>query len=63
MSSEARVSIEDYYKMLGDATSFSQVSLNMKWYETDQLTRMSANRHPAGQESPRTPPHRLRTAT
>jgi RNA polymerase sigma factor for flagellar operon FliA len=29
------VTVEDYYKMVGDATAVSQVSLNKKWYETD----------------------------
>src|SRR5438477_2395738 len=29
------VSLEEYEKMLGDATAVSQVSLNKKWYETD----------------------------
>ena len=35
MSQRLGVSLEDYYKMLGDATAVSQVSLNKKWYETD----------------------------
>src|SRR5438132_3171335 len=29
------ISVEDFSKMLGDATAVSQVSLNKKWYETD----------------------------
>src|SRR5689334_18388424 len=35
MSQKLGVTLEDYFKMLGDATAVSQVSLNKKWYETD----------------------------
>jgi len=35
MSLRLGVSIEEFNKMLGDATAVSQVSLNKKWYETD----------------------------
>ena len=35
MSSKLGISLEEYYKHLGDATAVSQVSLNKKWYETD----------------------------
>src|ERR1700752_4583686 len=34
MCERLSVSVEEYYKMLGDATAVSQVSLNKKWYET-----------------------------
>ncbi len=35
MAERLGVSIEEFNKMLGDATAVSQVSLNKKWYETD----------------------------
>jgi RNA polymerase sigma factor FliA len=35
MAERLSVSVEDFNKMLGDATAVSQVSLNKKWYETD----------------------------
>jgi RNA polymerase sigma factor FliA len=35
MASRMGISVEDFNKMLGDATAVSQVSLNKKWYETD----------------------------
>jgi RNA polymerase sigma factor for flagellar operon FliA len=35
MADKLGVSVEEFYKMLGDATAVSQVSLNKKWYETD----------------------------
>ena len=35
MAERLRVSLEEFNKMLGDATAVSQVSLNKKWYETD----------------------------
>jgi RNA polymerase sigma factor for flagellar operon FliA len=35
MSEHLQVSLEEYHKMVGDATAVSQVSLNKKWYETD----------------------------
>ena len=35
MAERLGVTLADYYKMLGDATAVSQVSLNKKWYETD----------------------------
>jgi RNA polymerase sigma factor for flagellar operon FliA len=35
MAEKLGVTLEDLYKMIGDATAVSQVSLNKKWYETD----------------------------
>jgi RNA polymerase sigma factor for flagellar operon FliA len=35
MAQKLGVSLEEYNKMVGDATAVSQVSLNKKWYETD----------------------------
>jgi RNA polymerase sigma factor for flagellar operon FliA len=35
MAEKLGVSMEEFFKMLGDATAVSQVSLNKKWYETD----------------------------
>lgn len=35
MASKLGVPLEDFYKMMGEATAISQVSLNKKWYETD----------------------------
>lgn len=35
MAEKLGLSLEDFYKQLGDATAISQVSLNKKWYETD----------------------------
>ena len=35
MAARLGVSLEDFDKMLGDATAVSLVSLNKKWYETD----------------------------
>jgi len=35
MADRLGVTLEEYYKQLGDATAISQVSLNKKWYETD----------------------------
>src|SRR5260370_39890393 len=35
MSEKLGVSLEEYYKMLGDATAVSQVRLNKQWYESD----------------------------
>src|SRR5437667_9470889 len=35
MASKLGVPVEEFHKMLGEATAVSQVSLNKKWYETD----------------------------
>ena len=35
MAEKLGVAVEEFHKMLGDATAVSQVSLNKKWYETD----------------------------
>src|SRR5437868_616095 len=35
MSEKLGVSLEEFNKMIGDATAVSKVSLNKKWYETD----------------------------
>ena len=35
MAEKLGVSLEEFNKMIGDATAVSQVSLNKKWYETD----------------------------
>jgi RNA polymerase sigma factor for flagellar operon FliA len=35
MAEKLAVSLEEFNKMIGDATAVSQVSLNKKWYETD----------------------------
>jgi RNA polymerase sigma factor for flagellar operon FliA len=35
MSQRLGVALEEFQRMLGDATAISQVSLNKKWYETD----------------------------
>ncbi len=35
MAEKLGVTLEEYNKMVGDATAVSQVSLNKKWYETD----------------------------
>jgi RNA polymerase sigma factor for flagellar operon FliA len=35
MCEKLGVSLEEYHKMVGDATAVTQVSLNKKWYETD----------------------------
>jgi RNA polymerase sigma factor FliA len=35
MAEKLGVTLEEFHKMLGDATAVSQVSLNKKWYETD----------------------------
>ena len=35
MSARLGVSLEEFNKMIGDATAVTQVSLNKKWYETD----------------------------
>src|SRR6059058_4657106 len=35
MAQKLNISLEEFHKMVGDATAVSQVSLNKKWYETD----------------------------
>lgn len=35
MSEKLAIPLEEYYKLLAEATAVSQVSLNKKWYETD----------------------------
>jgi RNA polymerase sigma factor for flagellar operon FliA len=35
MAEKLGISIEEYYKQVGESTAVSQVSLNKKWYETD----------------------------
>src|SRR5688500_17685899 len=35
MAERLSVSLEEFNRMLGDATAVTQVSLNKKWYETD----------------------------